>query len=52
MEVKTQASESIHDKERKQAYLKNPSLLQRTMRVLCAHIVGQATKIPYLQESI
>lgn len=45
MEVETQASESIGGKEREQANLKSPEPLQRTMRALCAHVVGSATKL-------
>lgn len=45
MEIKTKASESIHGKEREQAYLKNPDSLQRTIRVLCTHTqLGQQLK--------
>lgn len=45
MEVETQASESIDGKEREQANLKSPEPLQVTMRAICAHAAGSATKL-------
>lgn len=50
MEVKTQASEIIYGKEREQASLRSPEPLQRTLRVLCVHVVGPVTKVSCISE--